>query len=498
MRGRGGGIAGNPVLIGAATVLVILVAVFLSYNANKGLPFVPTYQVDAEMPSAAQLVVGNDVKIGGSRVGAVTAIHPKQLDNGRVIAVLTLTLDKDAGPLPQDSTLLVRPRSALGLKYVEITRGKSRQGYQDGDTIALKQAKTPVELDEFLNMFDEDTRAASQANLEGFGTAFAGRGESINTAIGAFRPLLRDIQPVMANLSDPRTNLDAVRDLARDHGLDRRARRGDAGVAVPQPGHDDGRARRGRAARTSRTRSPTRKPALDAGIEGIPRQRPFLANTEGLMRELQPGIRALRTAAPALSDALGAGIDVLPKTPPLNQRLESLLQELQTFSNDPLVPRGIKSTDQLVKSVDPVLDFLAPTQTVCNYVTLFFRNISSLLSEGDKNGTWQRFIIVTTPQGPNNEGGPSLGPGQRAVGGQPPAHQPVPEHGRARASRRSARPGNEPYLSGRRRHRQRAGHAAGAHRGLPGGTATDGPRQPPQPAPLERLHRADGRDRGRR
>ena len=50
MRGRGGGIAGNPVLIGAATVLVILVAVFLSYNANKGLPFVPTYQLNAEVP----------------------------------------------------------------------------------------------------------------------------------------------------------------------------------------------------------------------------------------------------------------------------------------------------------------------------------------------------------------------------------------------------------------------------------------------------------------
>ena len=50
MRSRGGGIASNPVLIGAATVLVILVAVFLSYNANKGLPFVPTYQVDAEVP----------------------------------------------------------------------------------------------------------------------------------------------------------------------------------------------------------------------------------------------------------------------------------------------------------------------------------------------------------------------------------------------------------------------------------------------------------------
>ena len=118
-----------------------------------------------------------------------------------MIAVLSLTLDEDAGPLPKDSTLMVRPRSALGLKYVEITRGKSSETYQDGDTIALAQAKMPVELDEFLNMFDEETRAASQANLEGFGTAFAGRGESINTAIGAFRPLLRDIQPVMRNLS---------------------------------------------------------------------------------------------------------------------------------------------------------------------------------------------------------------------------------------------------------------------------------------------------------
>src|SRR5690349_3512296 len=135
MRSRGSGIAGNPVLIGAATVLVILVAVFLSYNANKGLPFVPTYQVEAEMPSAAQLVVGNDVKIGGTRVGAVTEIKPKTLDDGSVIAVLGLTLDKDAGPLPKDSTLMVRPRSALGLKYVEITRGKSSESFQDGDTI---------------------------------------------------------------------------------------------------------------------------------------------------------------------------------------------------------------------------------------------------------------------------------------------------------------------------------------------------------------------------
>jgi hypothetical protein len=43
-------------------------------------------------------------------------------------------------------------------------------------------------------------------------------------------------------------------------------------------------------------------------------------------------------------------------------------------------------------------------------VTLWFRNVASHLSEGDRSGTWQRFIIVATPLGPNNEGGPSSGP----------------------------------------------------------------------------------------
>lgn len=447
MRGRGGGIAGNPALIGAATVLVILVAVFLSYNANRGLPFVPTYEVKAELPSAAQLTIGNDVKIGGTRIGAVTEIKPRQLENGQVIAVLNLSLDRDAGPLPQDSTLLVRPRSALGLKYVEITRGRSRETYQDGDTIPLARAQTPVELDEFLNMFDEDTRAASQASLEGFGTAFAGRGESINTAIGAFRPLLRDVVPVMQNLSDPRTNLERfVVEAGDTAAIVAPAAETQASLfrnlSTTMTALDD-------VARPYIRDSITRgKPALDAGIELLPDQRPVLQNTEALMRELQPGIRALRTAAPALSDALGAGIDVLPKTPPLNQRLESLLGELQTFANDPLVPRGIRSSNMLVKTLDEPLAYLTPAQTVCNYVTLFFRNISSLLSEGDRNGTWQRFIIVATPQGPNNEGGPSSAPANGPTVDNHLHTNPYPNTA-SPGQPRECESGNEPYLSGR-------------------------------------------------
>src|SRR5918996_5687525 len=147
MRGRGAGIAANPVLIGAATTLVVLVAVFLAYNANAGLPFVPTYQLKADVPNAANLVVGNDVRIGGTRVGSVDAIDPVVHRDGSVSARLTLKLERAIRPLPADSSVIVRPRSALGLKYVQISRGRSTRGLQDGATIPLRRATPkPVEL----------------------------------------------------------------------------------------------------------------------------------------------------------------------------------------------------------------------------------------------------------------------------------------------------------------------------------------------------------------
>ena len=69
-RRRNNSIAANPILIGGVTVLVTIVAVFLSYNANHGLPFVPTYKVDVELPDAAGLIAGNEVRISGGHASA--------------------------------------------------------------------------------------------------------------------------------------------------------------------------------------------------------------------------------------------------------------------------------------------------------------------------------------------------------------------------------------------------------------------------------------------
>src|SRR3954471_19983432 len=80
--GSGGG---SPILVGAVTCLVTVIAVFLSYNANQGLPFVPTYDVSVQLPDAAGLVAGNDVRIGGKRIGTITKISARKTPQGRTL-----------------------------------------------------------------------------------------------------------------------------------------------------------------------------------------------------------------------------------------------------------------------------------------------------------------------------------------------------------------------------------------------------------------------------
>jgi len=296
-------------------------------------------------------------------------------------------------------------------------------------------------------MFDEDTRDAAATNLEGFGDALAGRGQSLNQAIGAFRPLLRDIIPVAQNLSSRET------DLPRFVGALAAAARIVAPAAEAQAelfvNLDTTFGALREVARPYIQESISEGPeTLDAAIEGFPVQRPFLANTEALFRELRPGVRALRGAAPDLADALELGTPVLRRSPAFNERLASLLTELQTFAEDPLVPRGINRLTDTVRTLDPTLQFLAPAQTTCNYIAEWFRNIGSLLSEGDRNGTWQRFIIVATPQGPNNEGGPSSGPADGPTLENHLHTNPYPNTA-APGQPRECEAGNETFIKGK-------------------------------------------------
>ena len=89
-------------------------------------------------------------------------------------------------------------------------------------------------------------------------------------------------------------------------------------------------------------------------------------------------------------------------------------------------------------------------QTICNYVTLWFRNVASLLSEGDSNGTWQRFIIVSAPQRPEQRGRPVRRAGQRPGRRTTTCTPTRTRTRRAAGARTSARPATRPSPPGRK------------------------------------------------
>jgi virulence factor Mce-like protein len=184
--------------------LIVVVAVFLSYNANNGLPFTPTYDIKVQLPEASGLQKGNQVRIGGERVGVISALSPYQdPKTGRVTAIVSLKLEKKVEPLPADTKALVQSVSTIGLKYLSLERGHSAQTLKGGGTIPVAQTSEPVDLDQFFDMFDEKTRRANQVNLTSFGNGFAGRGIGLNETIATLRLLVTNAIPLLNHLASP-------------------------------------------------------------------------------------------------------------------------------------------------------------------------------------------------------------------------------------------------------------------------------------------------------
>ncbi|MDX6626296.1 MAG: phospholipid/cholesterol/gamma-HCH transport system substrate-binding protein [Solirubrobacterales bacterium] len=449
-RNRGGlqGIASNPVLVGAVTVLVVIVAVFLAYNANNGLPFVSTYNLKARVPNADALVKGNEVRIGGVRVGIVKSVVPVQLADGGVAAELSLSLDKNAEPLPVNSTIMIRPKSALGLKFVQIVPGDSSKGFKAGATIPVSAAKPePVDIDEFFGMFDKPTRDAIRQNLAGFGNALAGRGPQLNEALGALRRLAVNGQPVLQTIVAPSTDFAgfwrALEALSATV----------APVAETQASLFVALDRTfGAFARVSRPfiqetieKSP---PTLDAAIADLPAINPFLHDSERFFAALQPGAKALAETSPILAEAFHAGVPVLNSSPVLNNQLQPTAEALLAFQQAPGVFTGLDLLTDTNQVLQPSLKFIVPAQTTCNYITLAFKQLASANSGGNDQGNWLNLITFQPEEGPNSEAGQASAPAD-GPGGNYLHFNPYPNTG-APGQKNGCEAGNEKYAPGKK------------------------------------------------
>ena len=409
----------NPVLIGAVTVLVAIVAVFLAYNANTGLPFVPTRELKVDIANGAELVPGNDVLQGSYRIGLVSQMHPVELANGTVGAELTLELSEANGKVPIDSTATILPRSLLGLKYVELNYGRANQVYPDGGTMPVSHTTVPVQIDDINKMFDAKTRPAIQQNLAGYGDALTARGSSLNDTIANLPALFGNLRPVAAYLSDPHTQL--TRFIGALNGFFSTISpvaavnsrwftdQATTFAAISQnPGDLE----------ATISQSP---PTLDVGIASLKAQQPFLADLTTFSDYLAPATAELRAALPNVNPALAAGVQVLPRTPSMNQKLEGVLTSLGSLARDPGTGVAVNGLASTVDTLDPTIRYLGPFVTVCNGWNYMWVELADLVSQQTNFGMAQRALLnfgnqqtdsVTTIPAAQPANGQGVPPGQ--------------------------------------------------------------------------------------
>ena len=405
MRGRraASSIVANPVLVGAVTTLVVIVAVFLAYTANNGLPFVPTRQFNVQVENGSNLVKGNEVRVGGFRVGVVSDLKPVTLPDGKTVGMLKLKLDKKIGDVPADSTVEVRPRSALGLKYLQFTKGTSKRFLQDGDTIPLAQTKVPVQFDDVFKLFNRGTRRASQDNLVGFGNAFTGRGQDLNVTISQLPRFFGYLAPVASNLSNPQTDIGRFfREIGRTVRIVAPVAQVNAQLFTDMGTTFEALSRDPEALKATISKSP---PTLDVGTDSLRAQLPFLNDTADFSHDLRFAVRELRGALPIINPALETGTPVLRRSPSLNNNLKDVFIALRDLVKDPgtnIALRGLVATANTLK---PQLRFYGPYQTVCNYWNYWWTFLGEHFAEGDPTGTSQRALANSTGQQTNSEGG---------------------------------------------------------------------------------------------
>ncbi len=387
----------NPTLVGSMILAIGLIGVVLSYNANKGLPFVPTYEIAADVPDAAELIEGgSEVRIGGGRVGLVKEVRAlPPAGNRRAIARLVLSLDADVAELPADTRVQVRPRSVLGAKYLDVTPGRSRRTIRPGGVIPVSQAKPIVELDEAFNTFDSETTRGVRSAVNVLGDAFAGRGSSINTAVAAFGhaslPLRRTLRTIVADETDLDGFFRGV--IATSNALEPVApvlvslidNTATTLAAVDAAGNALGEA------------IAELPPTEIAGERALARLGPVLDDAAAIAVEARKATPLLPATSRRLARALAAGTPVLRRTRELARPLRTALADLETLARDPAAPGAVRKLLATVNSTSNLLDVLAPAQLQCNFLGLYLRNVANLSGDGDLLGTWIPTLGIIEP-----------------------------------------------------------------------------------------------------
>ena len=182
---------------GAAVAALVVALVVVGYVLLRGGNTTP-YKL--RFQNAGQLVKGDDVQIGGRRVGKIKDIVLTD-DNQAEVSV---DIMGDYAPLHEGTTGTVRQTSLSGIanRYIALDPGPNNARALDGGSVLTSEkTTTPVDLDQLFNTFDPKTRQALANVIQGSAAQLKGRGADANKGARYFNPALSTTRQLVNELT---------------------------------------------------------------------------------------------------------------------------------------------------------------------------------------------------------------------------------------------------------------------------------------------------------
>jgi ABC-type transporter Mla subunit MlaD len=304
------------------------------------------YRVDAIFDNADFLVKGQDVKIAGAVVGAVSGVHVTPDHRARV----EMQIEDGFAPFRSDASCTIRPQSLIGEKFVDCfpgsPKGKALDRSAGTPTVPLARNHAPVDLDLVFATLRLPYRQRLALLVNELGTGLAGRPRDLNAAIRRANPALQQANDMLAIIDRDRHTLGQLIDGSdRVIGELSRNRGQVAGFLV----HAD----------TVAQAVASRRGDLALAIHRLPplldQLQPSATELAGLVTDARPVVRDLRTAAVPVQQLLG---DLDPLTQAARPTLAAL-NELSVTGRS-----ALQATAPVARKLLPVARLLPEVSTL--------------------------------------------------------------------------------------------------------------------------------------
>ncbi len=188
------------VIVGIFVLAILLVLVWLSTQMGKlTLEKKPTYTVYAVFNDVSGLDVKTKVKIAGVDVGFVKSIF---LKGGR--AVVALDIYKQY-KIPKDSVAIIKSKSLLGEKSLEIEYGKLHQYLHNGDYIA--RTVSPVNIGTLVTNINKVFNQQNRQNISKAIEKISELSQQLNEVVAENR---QNIKQAIANFNKSMSTLSEI------------------------------------------------------------------------------------------------------------------------------------------------------------------------------------------------------------------------------------------------------------------------------------------------